>query len=114
MGVPKEAQLPAELAPTDVGAWLRGQAAFRAPRSPAHDEAPARRSTGFGELDRLLGGVFLRGQISELVGSGGRTSLALGTLAAATRAGEVVAWVDGADALDPLSVRGAGVALERF
>jgi hypothetical protein len=79
------------------------------------DEALARLPTGLPELDRLLAGGFPRGHLSEIAGPGscGRTSLALALLAAATRAGEVVAVADGADAFDPASARAAGVVLER-
>ena len=62
------------------------------------DEALARCPTGIPELDRLLGGGFPRGRLSEIAGPGscGRTSLALALLSEATRAGEVVAVADGA------------------
>jgi hypothetical protein len=45
--------------------------------------------------------------------SSGRTSLALALLAATTREGHCVGWVDGADAFDPISADAAGVVLER-
>ena len=72
--------------------------------------------TGIDPVDRLLGGGFPRGHLSEITGppSSGRTSLALLLSATATRAGEVVAWVDGADAFDPSSARDAGVDLDRL
>ncbi len=78
-------------------------------------EALARCPTGMAELDRLLGGGFPRGRLSEIAGPGscGRTSLALALLAEATRAGEIVAVADGADAFDPSSAQAAGVVLER-
>jgi RecA/RadA recombinase len=78
-------------------------------------EALTRLPTGLPELDRLLAGGFPRGCVSEIAGPGscGRTSLALALLAEATRAGEVVAVADGADAFDPASARAAGVVLER-
>ncbi len=71
--------------------------------------------TGIPELDRLLGGGFPRGRLTEIAGPGscGRTSLALALLAEATQAGEVVAVADGADAFDPNSAQAAGVVLER-
>jgi hypothetical protein len=79
-------------------------------------EAPIRLSTGLGSVDRLLGGGFPRGHLSEITGplSSGRTSLAFALSAAATRAGEVVAWIDGADALDPASAQDAGIDLDRL
>ena len=79
-------------------------------------ETLARCPTGIPELDRLLGGGFPRGRLTEIAGPGpscGRTSLALTLLAEATRAGEVVAVADGADAFDPASAQAAGVVLER-
>ena len=70
---------------------------------------------GIPDIDRLLGGGFPRGALSEIAGpaSSGRTSLALALLARTTRAGEVTAVVDGSDAFDPTSAEAAGVALER-
>jgi recombination protein RecA len=64
----------------------------------------------------LLGGGVPRGRLSELAGplSSGRTSLALSLLAGATRRGEIVAVVDGADAFDPASAQAAGVHLDRL
>jgi hypothetical protein len=79
-------------------------------------EAPARLATGLEPVDRLLGGGFPRGHLSEITGpaSSGRTSLALALSAAATRAGEVTAWLDAADAFDPASAQAAGVDLDRL
>ena len=78
-------------------------------------EPPARFATGLPEIDRLLGGGFPRGRLSEITGarSSGRTSLALALLAHTTRAGEVCAVVDAADGFDPISAQAAGVVLER-
>jgi len=72
--------------------------------------------TGIPELDRLLSGGFVRGEISEVVGavSGGRTSLALAALANATATGEVVAYIDTYGGADPHSTKQAGVDLARF
>jgi len=93
----------------DLGGSLR--------RGDGLDEgaAPARWPTGLSEIDRLLGGGFPRGRLSEIAGpaSGGRTSLGLALLAQTTAAGEVVAVVDVADAFDPGSAQAAGVDLER-
>ena len=78
-------------------------------------EPPPRCPTGIRELDRLLSGGFPRGRLSEMAGpaSCGRTSLALHLLAQTTRAGEMAAVVDAADAFDPASAEAAGVRLER-
>jgi RecA/RadA recombinase len=72
--------------------------------------------TGWDRLDAALGGGWTRGELSEIVGprSSGRTWLALTTLAAATRRGEVVALVDAVDRLDPVSAKAAGVDLTRL
>lgn len=75
-----------------------------------------RLATGLDAVDRLLGGGFPRGHLSEITGplSSGRTSLAVALAAAATRAGEVVAWIDPSDSLDPASLEAAGVDVERL
>jgi len=73
-------------------------------------------STGLPAIDKLLGGGFPRGRLSEIAGplSAGRTSLALSILARSTAAQEVCALVDAADGFDPGSAEVAGVALERL
>ena len=105
-GAPAEAALARLL--RDLGPRLR--------RGERPSEARACLPTGFEPIDRLLGGGFPRGCLSELAGppSSGRTSVALAALACATRAREVCAFVDAADGLDPASAEGAGVALERL
>lgn len=82
----------------------------------AQQQREPRLATGLDGVDRLLGGGFPRGRLSEITGplSSGRTSLAMALAAAATRAGEVVAWVDPADALDPASLEAAGVVEDRL
>ncbi len=84
-------------------------------RRGAVQEPVARVSCGIPELDRLLGGGWPRGQLSELYGkhSSGKTTLALQLLATVTRAGETAVWIDAADALHPLSLVAAGVELPR-
>jgi len=91
----------------DLGPQLR--------RGGATAESTARLATGIPEIDRLLGGGFPRGRLSEIAGaaSSGRTSLALALLAGSTGAGEVAAVVDCADAFDPGSAQSAGVLLDR-
>lgn len=79
-------------------------------------EAPAGCiATGIADIDRLLGGGFPRGRLSEIAGaaSSGRTSLALALLAEATCAGATCAVVDAADGFDPRAAASAGVALPR-
>lgn len=91
----------------DLGSQLR--------RGGVPAEPTAHLATGIAEIDRLLGGGFPRGRLSEIAGaaSSGRTSLALALLARSTGAGEVTALIDGADAFDPHSADRAGVLLER-
>ena len=71
--------------------------------------------TGLPGIDRMLGGGFPRGRLSEITGPVccGRTSLALALLAGTTALGEVVALVDDADAFDPPSAAAADVDLRR-
>jgi hypothetical protein len=72
-------------------------------------------STGNAALDRVLGGGWRGGELSELAGgpSSGRTSLLIGTLAAAARKGPV-ALVDTVDRFDPPSAARAGLVLDRL
>jgi hypothetical protein len=86
--------------------------AFPASHPSAYPPAP----TGVANLDALLGGGLPRGQISEVVGvtSSGCTRLVLSVLAEATRAGEVAAYIDATDCLDPRSAEQAGVVLDRL
>jgi hypothetical protein len=88
----------------------------RVQRGGLPEIAERRCPTGLPEVDRLLGGGFPRGGVSEIAGppSSGRTSLAFALLARATARGEVVAWVDAGDALDPPSAAAAGVDLARL
>jgi hypothetical protein len=74
-----------------------------------------RLATGLPALDAALEGGLPRGQVTELIGarSAGRTGLACRIAASATRAGEVIAWVDPEDALDPGTTAIAGVLLSR-
>jgi hypothetical protein len=97
-------ELPAELADR-----------LRAGAAPAEAADLPRVATGIAAVDALLGGGFPRGRLAEITGavSSGRTSLAHALLAAATRAGEVAAVVDAADAFDPASAHAAGVELAR-
>lgn len=78
-------------------------------------EPVARLPSGLPPLDAVLGGGVPRGRISEVTGpqTSGKTSLLLALLAAATRRGEVVAYVDLADALHPASVAAAGADVQR-
>ncbi len=79
------------------------------------ERARVRLVSGTAVLDALLGGGWPQGKVGELVGpaSSGRSGVAVATVAAATARGEVVAWLDAADAFDPASVAAAGVDLRR-
>lgn len=110
-------QATAALAATDVSgtlAWLREHPSIKAPLHRPRGTT----STGFAALDALLDGGLPTGAITELVAgagaaSAGRTSLAVGAVSAATRRGELVAWVDTDDSLDPRGLAAAGVALDQ-
>ena len=67
-------------------------------------------------IDTVLRGGLPRGQLSEIAGSSstGRTTLLLHLLGAATRAGEIAAFVDTCDRLDVASADAAGIDVERL
>jgi hypothetical protein len=71
---------------------------------------------GIDGLDGRLRGGLPRGQLSELAGApaSGRLTLLLQLIAAATRRGEVAAFVDTCDRLDVASAAAAGVCLDRL
>jgi RecA/RadA recombinase len=79
----------------------------------ARPAAVPRLSTGVPQLDAALDGGLPRGRLTELAGarSSGRTGLACVIAAAATRAGETIAWVDPENGLEPEAVADAGVVL---
>jgi hypothetical protein len=89
-------------------------------RAPANDApgAGSKRtlSIGVSALDAALGGGLVRGQLHEIVApaSAGGTALLRAALGAATRAGELCALVDLADAFDPRGARAAGLELRRL
>jgi hypothetical protein len=68
------------------------------------------------EVDAVLGGGLPLGAITELTGdhSSGRTTLALAALAEVTRQGDICAYVDVSDALNPASAAALGVDLHRL
>src|SRR4051794_38957008 len=67
-------------------------------------------------VDAQLRGGFARGQMSELVGpaSSGRLAITVSMLAAATRRGEAVAYVDPLDMFDPPSAAPSGIDFSRM
>jgi hypothetical protein len=97
----------------DLGSKLRRGSEDGATRAQTGGQ---RLSTGLPQIDHLTGGGFPAGRLSEIYGpvSSGRTSVALGLLAQATRAGEVAAIVDPARSFDPASAQAVGADLERL
>jgi hypothetical protein len=95
---------------------LAGLRAASARLGTASELRRGRLPLGVPGIDDALGGGLPRGKLTELVGarSSGRMSLALGALAEAQQAGELVAMVDAADAFDPASAQAAGVVLPRL
>lgn len=84
-------------------------------RTPATIHRPVI-PTGIASLDRLLHGGFPVGAVSEVTGpeSSGRTTLALSFLARVMQGGDVCAWIDVGDTLDPESVAAMGIDLARL
>lgn len=72
--------------------------------------------TGIERLDEILGGGLPRGELAEMVGSisSGKTSLLLSVLAQTAAGGEVAAYIDAFNALDPAFAESAGVDLKRL
>ena len=79
-------------------------------------DASALVATDVAVLDACLRGGLPRGQLSEIAGppSSGRTTLALQTMAASTRRGEIAAFVDTFDRFDVASAAAAGIDLDRL
>lgn len=92
------------------------EARIPAALSPRQQTAYETASCGIASVDDLLNGGFPIGAISEITGaeSSGRTTLALSFLAQRTAEGQVCAWVDVNDTLDPESAAANGVALGRL
>jgi hypothetical protein len=83
-------------------------AASRPSSSP--EPVAASLPTGWDALDRLLGGGWPGGALTELLGHG-RCTLALSAVRQAQTAGQPVAWIDGTGTFCPPT---AGVDLERL
>jgi hypothetical protein len=88
---------------------------FDVPLGIREDIDTERFFVGIPEWDRLTGGL-ARGGVTEVFGvaSSGRTSFALRALGEATARGEICAWVDACDNLDPASAAAAGVDLDHL
>ena len=74
-----------------------------------------RLSSGIGALDAILDGGLARGRISEIVGQvgSGRTTIGARFVAAATRAGEVVAWIEESRGFAPAEIAAGSANLDR-
>jgi len=79
-------------------------------------QAPEMVATGIAEVDGLLSGGLPLGELSEIVGPAcsGKTTLVSSLLAGVTRQGAACAYVDVADAFDPLSAAALGIDLGRL
>lgn len=84
--------------------------------SPRQQSVYETASCGLAAIDDLLDGGFPVGAITDITGpeSSGRTTLALSFVAQRTAEGQVCAWVDVNDTLDPESAAASGVALGRL
>jgi hypothetical protein len=73
-------------------------------------------ATGIAEVDGLLSGGLPLGGLSEITGTtcSGKTTLVSSLLAGVTRQGAACAYVDVADAFDPLSAAALGIDLGRL
>lgn len=74
-----------------------------------------RLSSGLAALDALIDGGIVRGRISEIIGpiGSGRTTVAARFVAAATQAGEVIAWIESTRSFDPAAIAASSARLER-
>ncbi len=84
--------------------------------SPRLHQATELLPTGIAEVDALLEGGLLLGSLTEITGPdcSGRSTLVASILAGATRQGAACAYVDVADAFDPLSAAAIGINLGRL
>ena len=84
--------------------------------SPRERTQPKQTPCGIAAIDALLHGGMPAGALTEFVGEegSGRTTVTLAYVAALTKSGNVCAWIDVADALDPETVAANGVDLERL
>jgi len=84
--------------------------------SPRLHQAPELLPTGIAEVDALLEGGLPLGSLTEITGPfcSGRSTLVASILAEATRQGASCAYVDSADAFDPLSAAAIGINLRHL
>jgi hypothetical protein len=88
-------------------------ARFPAALSPRLHQAPELLPTGIAEVDVLLEGGLPLGSLTEITGPAcsGRSTMVASILAGATQQGASCAYVDVADAFDPLSAAAIGINL---
>jgi recombination protein RecA len=81
--------------------------------SPRPRQAPELVPTGIAEVDALLEGGLPLGSLVEIIGPhcSGRSTLVASVLMGATRQGASCAYVDAADAFDPVSAAAIGINL---
>jgi hypothetical protein len=74
-----------------------------------------RLSSGLAALDAIIDGGIVRGRVSEILGplGSGRTTIAARFVAAATRAGEIIAWIESARSFAPAAIAASGASLDR-
>src|SRR5271156_1489189 len=84
--------------------------------SPRLHQSPELLPTGIAEVDALLEGGLPLGGLTEITGPvcSGRSTLVASILAEATRHGASCAYVDAADAFDPLSAAAIGINLKHL
>lgn len=84
--------------------------------SPQARSAPELRPLGIPEIDSMLGGGLPVGGLVELVGSlsSGRSTCAQAFVARVLAEGNVAAWIDVSDSLDPESAAANGIDLSRL
>ncbi len=85
-------------------------------RNHALTASRRRLGSGLPALDAIIGGGLVRGRISEIIGpvGSGRTTVAIRFVAAATRVGEVAAWIESARRFDPAAALAAGAVPDRI
>jgi len=71
--------------------------------------------SGIAALDAIIDGGLVRGRVSEIVGhlGSGRTTVAARFVSAATRAGEVVAWIENSHSFDPADIAAGCANMDR-
>jgi len=74
-----------------------------------------RLGSGIATLDTIIDGGIVRGRVSEIVGpvGAGRTTVAARFVSAATRAGEVAAWIESTRSFNPGDVTAGNADLNR-